>query len=83
MGEESADDDVSTTLESGQAPIPIVPRDQIRRKGKPLTPIKPRGAVLLRVLKYEDNRIFYQFSPNDLDLNFIWRIWENPSSQKA
>ena len=31
------DDDVSTTLESGQAPIPIVPRDQIRRKGKPLT----------------------------------------------
>ena len=28
---------VPTTLESGQIPVPIVPRDKIRRKGKPLT----------------------------------------------
>ena len=34
-----SDDDVPTTLESDQAPIPIAPRDKIRRSGKPLTPI--------------------------------------------
>ena len=36
---DSDDDDVPTTLESGQAPIPIAPRDKIRRSGKPLPPI--------------------------------------------
>lgn len=33
------DDAAPTTLDSGQALAPIVPRDKISRKGKPLTSI--------------------------------------------
>ena len=31
LADSADDDDVPTTLESGQAPIPIAPRDKIRR----------------------------------------------------
>ncbi len=35
-GDDDDEDAVSTALESGQAPVPIVPKDKITRKGIPL-----------------------------------------------